>query len=52
MPKTNQNGQVRVYKRDNYEYYLAIITLLRKTYRKRELAEDWLKLKRSQQIYT
>jgi hypothetical protein len=50
MPRTNGNGQVRVYERDGYIYYVASITILRKTYKKyfeykdegKELANKWI----------
>ena len=50
MGKTNYEGQVKIYKRDKYVYYLASITLLRKNHRKyfefneegKAQAEAWL----------
>lgn len=50
MPRTYSEGQVRVYSRDNYNYYVGTITVLRKNYRKyfefnesgKALAENWL----------
>jgi len=51
MGRVNQNGSVRVYKRDKYAYYVGSITILQKNYRTsfkycpegKQQAEAWLK---------
>ena len=54
MPRRNEGGYIKIYERDDYVYYLATITVLRKNHRKyfkfndegKILAEDWLKVMR------
>lgn len=51
MGRVNANGYVKVYKRDEYVYYLATITVMQTNHRKyfkfneegKSLAEGWLK---------